>query len=76
MATDLTDKVALITGASRGMGAAIAERLAARNAKVVINYANSPDAAIALHDRTAIQLSALVGRLRVACLTFQVGGRE
>ena len=51
MTTNLRDKVALVTGASRGIGAAIAERLAARNAKVVINYASSPAAAMMVRDR-------------------------
>ncbi|QJW99302.1 SDR family NAD(P)-dependent oxidoreductase [Frigoriglobus tundricola] len=37
----LAGKVALITGSSRGIGAAIATRFAAEGAKVVVNYANS-----------------------------------
>ncbi len=37
----LAGKVALITGSSRGIGAAIAARFAADGAKVVVNYANS-----------------------------------
>lgn len=43
--SQLAGKVAVVTGGSRGIGAAVAKRLARHGVKVVINYNQSPEAA-------------------------------
>ena len=45
---DLTGHVALVTGASQGLGAEMARTLGAAGAAVVINYASSAEAAVAV----------------------------
>ena len=41
----LSDKVAIVTGASQGIGESIAKRYAKEGAKVAVNYSKSDDKA-------------------------------
>jgi 3-oxoacyl-[acyl-carrier protein] reductase len=56
--SDLTGKVAIVTGASKGIGAGIAKGLAAAGAAVVVNYASSRDGA----DRVVSEITRQGGR--------------
>lgn len=64
----LDDKVAVVTGSSRGIGKAIAGRLAREGASVVVNYAKSRDkaletvATIKSEGREAMAVQADVGK--------------
>ncbi|AQW49147.1 SDR family oxidoreductase [Streptomyces violaceusniger] len=59
---DLTGKVALVTGGSKGVGKAIARTLAARGADIVLNYFHSHDQA----KRTRDELVATGARVELA----------
>jgi 3-oxoacyl-[acyl-carrier protein] reductase len=54
----LSGKVAIVTGASKGIGAAIAKAIATEGAKVVVNYSSSKDAA----DRVVSEIAAAGGK--------------
>ena len=45
MSKKLEGKIAVVTGASKGIGASIAKHLAAEGASVVVNYASSKEGA-------------------------------
>jgi len=49
----LKGKIAVVTGASKGIGASIAEHLAAEGASVVVNYSSSKSGADAVVERIA-----------------------
>ncbi len=51
MSQKLSGKVAVVTGASKGIGASIAEHLAAEGAAVVVNYSSSKSGAEAVVNR-------------------------
>ncbi|MEB3102929.1 SDR family oxidoreductase [Ferviditalea candida] len=77
MGSKLAGKVALVTGASRGIGRNIAEELARNGAKVVINYASSRDkaeevvAGIKKDGGEAIAVQADIGRVSEVERLFQ-----
>src|SRR5215813_6300744 len=56
--TNLTGKVAVVTGASKGIGAGIAKGLGAAGAAVVVNYASSREGA----DRVVAEITSQGGK--------------
>ena len=54
----LSNKVAVVTGASKGIGAAIAKALGGEGASVVVNYSSSKDAA----DKVVAEIAAAGGK--------------
>jgi enoyl-[acyl-carrier protein] reductase III len=81
MSAPLTGKVALVTGAARGIGRACARKLAAAGCDVAINYYNSHAEAdalvreIAAHGRRAIAVQASVGEPDSVAEMFDTFGR-
>lgn len=66
----LEGKVAIVTGASKGLGAAIAKYFAAEGASVVVNYASSKTDA----DRVVAEIAAKGGK--AVAVKGNVGSRE
>ncbi|RZJ96234.1 MAG: SDR family oxidoreductase [Novosphingobium sp.] len=83
--TQFTDKNVLVIGGSRGIGAAVVERLAADGGQVAFTYAGSQDAAAALAEKTGAEavrsdaadrnalIETVAGRGALDVLVFNAG---
>lgn len=77
MDLELKDKVALVIGASRGLGAATARQLAREGARVAINARNSERlqaTAASIRDETGAQVAAVPGDVGVAADVTRIIG--
>jgi len=70
MTNALTGQVAVVTGASRGIGRAVAAALGAAGATIVVNYRTQGEAA----EETAARITGEGGKAAAAC--FDVGDAE
>lgn len=68
---DMTGKVALITGSSRGIGRAIAERMAEHGANVVISSRKQD-----VCDRVAGEINAKYGKGRAVAIAANISSKE
>ena len=66
----LADKVAIVTGASKGIGASIAKHLAEEGAAVAVNYSSSKEGA----DRVVAEITAKGGK--AIAVQANVAGKE
>jgi NAD(P)-dependent dehydrogenase (short-subunit alcohol dehydrogenase family) len=71
LAFDLTSKVALITGSSRGIGEAIARQMARHGARVIIS-SRKPEACRAVAD----DINAQVGHLAAVAIPCHIGQKS
>src|SRR5215475_12207675 len=77
----LKDKVALITGAARGLGAAIAQRFAEEGARIIINDRSAEAAAADVSDPAAVagmfeELKKISPRLDILVNNAGISGLE
>jgi 3-oxoacyl-[acyl-carrier protein] reductase len=72
MSKSITDQVVIITGAGRGLGAAIARAFAREGAQVAINYRQSRDAAEALAQELGPRAMAVRADVRDAAEVAQM----